>query len=152
MAVLSLSSPVGPLAVEEIDGEIIRLGWQKEADEMVTPLLRHAVEQLDAYFAGDLTEFDLPLAPQGTDFQRRVWAAMAEIPYGETWSYGGLAARAKTVARAVGGACGANPIPIILPCHRVVGANGAAGGFSGRGGVQTKGILLDIENRKTRLL
>jgi methylated-DNA-[protein]-cysteine S-methyltransferase len=74
------------------------------------------------------------------------------IPYGETWTYGELAQTAETVPRAVGGACGANPIPVILPCHRVVAANGGAGGYSGKGGLRTKSALLDIENRTSRLL
>jgi len=77
---------------------------------------------------------------------------MNEIPYGETWTYGELAKRADTVPRAVGGACGANPIPVILPCHRVLAANGKSGGYSGKGGLMTKTALLDIENRTTRLL
>ena len=77
---------------------------------------------------------------------------MNEIPYGETWTYGGLAERAGTVARAVGGACGANPIPVFIPCHRVLASNGGAGGYSGKGGLKTKAMLLDIENRTIRLL
>ena len=151
MSVVSMTSPVGPLVIEEQAGRIVRLDWDTAPTDSPTPLLREAKAQLEAYFAGERTRFELPLAPAGTDFQQRVWAAMAEIPYGETRTYGELAAATGASARAVGSACGANPIPIILPCHRVVAAHGA-GGYSGRGGLRTKGALLDIETRKTRLL
>jgi methylated-DNA-[protein]-cysteine S-methyltransferase len=156
MPTLNVASALGPLTLVERDGALVRLGWDDAPDELPaggpTPLLREAAAQLAAYFAGTLTEFDLPLVPAGTIFQKRVWQAMREIPYGETWTYGGLAKRAGTVPRAVGGACGANPIPIIIPCHRVLAANGGAGGYSGKGGLKTKALLLDIENRTIRLL
>ena len=152
MASLSFRSPIGPISVHEKNDRIAVVGWRDVEDAEPTPLLDDAVSQLKAYFAGDLTEFDLPLAPEGTNFQKQVWEAMYTIPYGETWSYGELASRVGTAARAVGGACGANPIPIIIPCHRVLAANGRAGGYSGRGGLKTKTALLDIENCKARLL
>lgn len=156
MPTLNVASALGPLTLVERDGALVRLGWDDAPDELPaggpTPLLREAAAQLAAYFAGTLTEFDVPLAPAGTIFQKRVWQAMCEIPYGETWTYGGLAKRAGTVPRAVGGACGANPIPVIIPCHRVLAANGGAGGYSGKGGLKTKALLLDIENRTIRLL
>lgn len=156
MPVLNIPSPVGPLTLVENDGALVRLGWGDMQDDLPdgqpTSLLADAARQLAAYFDGTLTRFDLPLAPPGSDYQKRVWRAMNEIPYGETWTYGELAERAETVPRAVGGACGANPIPVILPCHRVVAANGGAGGFSGKGGLKTKTALLDIENRTARLL
>lgn len=156
MPTLNIPSAVGPLTLVEQDGALVRLGWGDTQDDLPdggpTPLLAEAARQLAAYFDGMLTQFDLPLAPPGSDYQQRVWRAMNEIPYGETWTYGELAKRADTVPRAVGGACGANPIPVILPCHRVVAANGGAGGFSGKGGLKTKTALLDIENRKARLL
>lgn len=156
MPTLNVPSAVGPLTLVEQDGALVRLGWDDAPDDLPggrpTPLLGEAARQIAAYFDGTLTNFDLPLAPPGTDYQKRVWRAMSEIPYGETWTYGELAKRAGTVPRAVGGACGANPIPVILPCHRVVAANGGAGGFSGKGGLRTKGTLLDIENRTARLL
>jgi methylated-DNA-[protein]-cysteine S-methyltransferase len=155
MSTLNVPSAVGPLTLEEQDGAIVRLGWGDRPDNLPdgtpTPLLAEAARQVAAYFDGTLTDFDLPLAPPGSDYQKRVWRAMAEIPYGETWTYGELARRAETVPRAVGGACGANPIPVILPCHRVVAANGSAGGFSGKGGLKTKSALLDIENPDLRL-
>lgn len=156
MPILNVPSAVGPLTLVEQDGALVRLGWGDTPDDLVggtrTPLLAEAAQQIAAYFDGTLTDFDLPLAPPGSDYQKRVWRAMNEIPYGETWTYGELAKRADTVPRAVGGACGANPIPVILPCHRVVAANGRAGGFSGKGGLKTKSALLDIENRTARLL
>lgn len=156
MPTLNIPSTIGPLTLVEHDGALVRLGWGDTPDDLPdgrpTPLLAEAARQLVAYFDGTLTDFDLPLAPPGSDYQKRVWQAMNRIPYGATWTYGELAKRAGTVARAVGGACGANPIPVILPCHRVVAANGGAGGYSGKGGLATKAVLLSIENRTARLL
>ena len=152
MTKISLNTKIGPVSIEERDEKIVRVGWSEVAPERaVSPVLENAVDQLKAYFAEQLSEFDLPLAPLGSPFQQRVWSAMCEIPHGETWTYGQLAARADTAPRAVGSACGANPIPIIIPCHRVLAANGR-GGYSGRGGLKTKSALLDLENRKARLL
>lgn len=106
--------------------------------------------QLREYFAGERHEFDLPLAPAGTDFQRRVWAVLREIPYGHTTSYGQVAARlgmAPGASRAVGAANGANPIAIVVPCHRVVGADGTLTGYAG--GLERKRTLLDLERAAT---
>jgi methylated-DNA-[protein]-cysteine S-methyltransferase len=100
---------------------------------------------LERYFAGELAVFDLPLAPAGTAFQRRVWRAMGAIPYGETWSYGALARQVGSAPRAVGQACARNPIAIVIPCHRVVGADRRLTGYSGGGGVATKARLLALE-------
>ncbi len=144
-ASLSLASPVGRLRLSERDGALVRLAWSDAPGGEVTAVLRQASQQLEAYFAGDLKIFDLPLAPAGTTFQRRVFAAMAAIPFGATRSYGALAAELGSVARAVGGACGANPLPILIPCHRVLAAGGRLGGFSGGGGVPTKTWLLRHE-------
>jgi methylated-DNA-[protein]-cysteine S-methyltransferase len=108
---------------------------------------RDAAGQLRAYFAGELRDFDLPLAPEGTDFQRRVWAALREIPYGETITYTELAAavgRPRAV-RAAGAANGRNPIAVVIPCHRVIGATGALTGYGG--GLARKRLLLDLEAR-----
>jgi methylated-DNA-[protein]-cysteine S-methyltransferase len=104
-------------------------------------------EQLAAYFAGELTEFDLPLAPQGSAFDRRVWSALRTIAYGATLSYGELARRigGATAARAVGAANGRNPLPIVVPCHRVIGADGSLTGFGG--GIATKKFLLEHEQK-----
>ena len=144
MASFTIESPVGALTITEADGAITRLAWGRAAKDVETPLLRRAARQLEAYFAGRLQAFDLPLAPEGTAHQRRVWRAMAEIPFGETESYGSMARRLGSAAQAVGQACGANPIPVIVPCHRVVAAGGL-GGFSGGAGVATKEILLAHE-------
>lgn len=104
--------------------------------------------QLDEYFAGRLTRFDLPLAPSGTAFQETVWQALTEIPYGETWSYGQLAQHIgkPKASRAVGAANGLNPIPVIIPCHRVIGSTGKLTGFGG--GLQTKEFLLGLEAQR----
>jgi methylated-DNA-[protein]-cysteine S-methyltransferase len=118
------------------------LGERDDAD----PLLREATAQLAAYFAGSLTSFDLPLAPVGTEFQRRVWEQLQTIPYGATAGYGELAGRMGLTghgARAVGLANGRNPIAVIIPCHRVVGADGRLVGYGG--GVARKRFLLDLE-------
>lgn len=110
------------------------------------PLLRRASEQLAAYFRGELREFDLPLSPRGTEFQQRVWQELRRIGWGETTSYGELARRIGLTAaasRAVGTANGRNPIPVVIPCHRVIGANGKLTGYAG--GVDRKRVLLDLE-------
>ena len=117
-----------------------------------TSLLSLASDQLASYFEGDLTKFTLPLAPSGTPFQCRVWASMKCIPYGETQSYGGVAEKIDSSPRAVGSACGRNPIPILIPCHRVVGKGGALVGYSGREGVETKRYLLAHESNQRRLV
>jgi methylated-DNA-[protein]-cysteine S-methyltransferase len=114
--------------------------------------LGEAVRQLRAYFAGELQAFDLPLAPQGTPFQLAVWKHLCEIPYGETISYGELARRIgnPNASRAVGLANGSNPIPIVIPCHRVIGSNGKLTGYGG--GLPIKDKLLGLERRQLRLL
>jgi methylated-DNA-[protein]-cysteine S-methyltransferase len=114
--------------------------------------LGEAVRQLRAYFAGELQAFDLPLAPQGTPFQLAVWKHLCEIPYGETISYGELARRIgnPNASRAVGLANGSNPIPIVIPCHRVIGSNGKLTGYGG--GLPIKEKLLGLERRQLRLL
>ncbi len=142
---LTVPSPVGLVTIEATDQAIVRLGWGERATNRTSPLLKRAAEQLAAYFAGTRTDFDLPLAPAGSAFQLRVWEEMQAIPCGETATYGEIARRIGTAARAVGGSCAANPIPIIIPCHRVVAANGQPGGYSGRGGLSTKAVLLNLE-------
>jgi methylated-DNA-[protein]-cysteine S-methyltransferase len=109
------------------------------------PLLLDAADQLRAYFAGELREFDLPLAPRGTPFQREVWAAVAAVPYGRTATYSEIAAAVgrPSACRAVGAANGRNPLPVIVPCHRVIGAAGALTGYGG--GLDRKRSLLDLE-------
>jgi methylated-DNA-[protein]-cysteine S-methyltransferase len=118
-------------------------GWDPAPDAFPD-----AVDQLDAYFAGELTEFDLRLRLEGTEFQRTVWAGLCEIPYGETTSYGELAARIgrPRASRAVGLANGRNPVAIVVPCHRVIGAGGSLTGYGG--GLERKQALLDLERAR----
>ena len=149
MQSLSISSPVGSLLLDEDEGALVSLRWADMAGGNGSPLLAEAARQLDAYFAGRLTEFDLPLRPAGSAFERSVWAAMQNIPYGETRSYGDLAAATHSAPRAVGRACGRNPIPIVIPCHRVLG-KGWMGGYSGAGGLKTKEALLTLEGALLR--
>ena len=145
MPSLSISSPVGPLTIEEQDDKIVSISWGKALPAgNGSPLLNEAARQLAAYFEGKLSHFDLPLAPAGSPFEKRVWAAMQKIPYGETRCYGDLADGIHSAPRAVGGACGKNPIPIVIPCHRVL-AKGGMGGYSGHGGLDTKRALLRLE-------
>ncbi|MEO8715968.1 MAG: methylated-DNA--[protein]-cysteine S-methyltransferase [Acetobacteraceae bacterium] len=148
MPQLSLHSPIGDLTVSEDAGAIVSVDWGWGRDQTETMLLRGAREQLFAYFDATLTKFNLPLAPPGTAYQRRVWQALCAIPYGRTATYTEIAARAGGVARSVGGANGSNPIPILIPCHRVVAAGGI-GGYSGGDGLDTKRWLLALEARAT---
>ena len=142
----TIESPVGPLTITAADGAITAVNFAPGGGPRPNGgVLADAARQLTEYFAGTLRAFDLPLVPQGTAFRRRVWAAMQAIPYGQTRSYGDLARDLDSAPRAVGGACGANPIPLIIPCHRVVGAGGALGGFSGGAGCDTKRQLLALE-------
>ncbi len=145
MPQLSLHTPLGELTVSEDEGAIVSLDWGRGRDQEATVLLREARAQLHDWFDGRRPSFDLPLAPHGTAFQRRVWDAMRSIPRGAVATYGALAARLGTSARAVGMACGANPIPILIPCHRVVASGGVLGGYSGDGGADTKRHLLRLE-------
>ncbi|WP_205696718.1 methylated-DNA--[protein]-cysteine S-methyltransferase [Conexibacter sp. SYSU D00693] len=144
-----VDSPVGPLGLAAEDDALTRVAFLAPgtpADAPGTPVLREAAAQLGAYFAGELEAFDLPLRPVGTDFQREVWTALADIPFGTTTTYGELAARlgrGPRGARAVGLANGANPLAIVLPCHRVIGADGGLTGFGG--GLPAKRWLLTHE-------
>ena len=148
MAQLSLHTPLGDLTLSEEDGAIVALDWGRGRDQAETPLLLRARDQLQDYFDGTRTVFDLPLAPQGTAFRRKVWDALLRIPAGETRSYVDIAREVGCRApRAIGQANGANPIPIIIPCHRVVAADGSLGGYSGGEGEATKRYLLDLERR-----
>jgi len=142
---MSVDTPVGVLSLVERDGAIAAVHWGKAKQETETPLLAAAKAQLDGYFFCGLKNFELPLAPSGTDFDRQVWRAMLEIPWGRTKTYGEIAAALGGTARNVGTACGRNPIPIIIPCHRVVGADGAMIGYSGGAGVESKVALLALE-------
>lgn len=152
MAWLRFGTPFGAMALEGEDA-LTRLWLPSSLPDLrereeETPLLRAAREELLSYFSGERRDFDLPLAPAGTDFQRAVWEALKAIPYGETRTYGEIAAavgRPKAV-RAVGQANHVNPLPIFLPCHRVVGKNGALTGYAG--GLDLKRALLALESGK----
>src|ERR1051325_5433810 len=133
MPTLSIPSPVGRLTIEEADDRIVAIRWGDGDAGNGSPLLAEAARQLAAYFDGSLSRFDLPLAPHGTQFEGRVWTAMQAIPYGETRTYGVPAHATDSGPRAVGRACGRNPIPIVIPCHRVL-ARGSLGGYSGSAG------------------
>ncbi|MBT8153042.1 methylated-DNA--[protein]-cysteine S-methyltransferase [Epibacterium ulvae] len=143
MRTSSLLTPVGRMFVSENAGYLVRLTWEGVETE-TTDLLSEALRQLEAYFAGRLQEFDLPMQLAGSAFQQKVCAAMQAIPFGETRQYGDIARDLGGAAQPVGNACGANPLPVLIPCHRVLAANGL-GGFSGAGGVETKVALLRHE-------
>ena len=145
-----VDSPVGRLAVEATEEAIIAVHWIDDAAAIAPAgpgLLQEAARQLDAYFARRLTTFDLPLAPAGSPFERDIWRLMCDIPYGDTMTYGEMADAVGGAARAVGYACGSNPIPVIIPCHRVLGAGNRMVGYSGRGRVETKRWLLVHEGK-----
>jgi methylated-DNA-[protein]-cysteine S-methyltransferase len=147
MPQLSLHTPLGEVTISEDGGAIVALDWGRGRDQEATPLLRDACDQLQDYFDGKRMSFNLPLAPEGSDFQKRVWAALCAIPPGETRSYADIARTIGSAPRAVGGANGANPIPLFIPCHRVIAADGSLGGYSGGDGPATKRYLLDHESR-----
>ena len=151
-------SPIGPLTIVAEGGKLIALYMDAQQHRPVDDSLgavgdpsaepfAAAVQQLAAYFAGELTSFDLPIAPTGTDFQRSVWTALQSIPYGQTWSYAQLADKIGKPAavRAVGLANGRNPVAIVIPCHRVIGSDGSLTGYGG--GLDRKRFLLDLEDR-----
>ena len=137
------------MTLTETDGSVTSLEWRWSKTQEETGLLSIVRDQLADYFDGRLTDFSLPLAPLGTPFQHKVWRAMCDIPYGEVRSYGELAKRLRTGSRAVGTACARNPLPVLIPCHRVVGANGALTGYSGGDGLATKDFLLNLEGVET---
>ena len=150
-----MDSPIGDLRIVERDGKITQIefspfrdhdGRPRGARRDDNPVLVEAVAQLRAYFARELKEFDLPLAPVGSTFQMSVWDQLVQIGYGDTASYGEIARRlgkTNAASRAVGLANGSNPIPIVIPCHRVIGANGTLTGYAG--GIERKQTLLEIE-------
>jgi methylated-DNA-[protein]-cysteine S-methyltransferase len=147
MPQLSCLTPIGDITISAEDDAIVALDWGRGRDQEPTRLLREAVSQLQDYFDGTRSVFELPLAPHGSAFQQRVWDALRSIPPGETRSYADLARLLRSSARAVGQANGRNPIPIIIPCHRVIAAGGGIGGYSGGDGIPTKRILLGLEQR-----
>ena len=139
------TSPIGNLTIQAREETVIAVRWGYCAPAATSPVLREAKGQMQAYFDGRLREFALPLNPAGGEFQQRVFARMRAIPYGQTRTYGELAEALGSFGQPVGQACGANPIPVIIPCHRVLGANDL-GGYSGQGGIETKTVLLKLEN------
>lgn len=140
---LSFDTPAGRLTVAARDGAIVRLRWGGEGSAQ-SELLARAAAQLREYFSGARRDFDLPLRVEAGAFQRAVCARMAAIPFGETVTYGEIARELGAPAQAVGQACGGNPLPVLIPCHRVLGASGL-GGYSGGGGIETKVWLLRHE-------
>ena len=141
----SIHSPVGELTVSEEDGYIVALDWGWGRDQTDTPLLCESTDRLHAFFDGlDVDFSDLPVRPAGSAYRQRVWAELRRIPRGRTRSYLEVARAIGGSPRSVGQANGANPIPIMIPCHRVV-AVGGLGGYSGAGGLATKQHLLGLE-------
>lgn len=142
--------PIGTVCIEEENHFITGLYMDSniEENEKETELLQEAYQQLKEYFSGNRKTFDLPIHLEGTEFQKKVWAALQTIPYGETRTYGEIAEQIGNhkASRAVGGANHNNPIMIIVPCHRVIGANGSLVGFGG--GLDMKKYLLELEKRK----
>ena len=145
MAHLSLNTPVGILTLFETNGALSVIEWGRAPKGESSPMLEEAAAQLRAYFKGSLRTFDLPLDPQGSDFQKAVCHEMSCIAYGATTTYGAIGKALGKPAQPVGGACGRNPISIIIPCHRVLAANGAMTGYSGGDGIETKTWLLNHE-------
>jgi methylated-DNA-[protein]-cysteine S-methyltransferase len=141
-----VETPIGTLWLGGDENGLHTISFERMPHVVCPPgIAREGRAQLRAYFAGELERFELPLAPRGTDFQRRVWAAVAAIPYGTTATYSEVAAAIgrASACRAVGAANGRNPLPIVVPCHRVVGAAGALTGYGG--GLEPKRALLDLE-------
>lgn len=144
-----IDSPIGGLRIHASAGLVTAIGFGAErprGERTSDRLLDRVEQQLGEYFAGERHQFDLPLASDGTEFQKKVWSELLRIPYGETASYGEIARRLgyePGISRAVGAANGANPIPVVVPCHRVIGADGSLTGYAG--GVERKRTLLDLE-------
>lgn len=145
----TIDSPTGPLTITASDKAITGIRFEADSGSNPNVITQMAAVQLSEYFQGNRVTFELPLEVSGTEFQESVWGELLKIPSGETVSYAYVAQKIgkPKAARAVGGAVGANPIPIIIPCHRVMASNGAITGYSGGNGIQTKQKLLDHEAR-----
>lgn len=152
MATAALQTDIGWIEVSADNDAITHLHWRgvQPARLQSSPLVKEAVKQLGAYFDKRLREFDLPIAADGTGFAKDVWDTMLGIPYGQTLTYGDVAARLNAPAQTIGQACGQNPIAVIIPCHRIVGTNWL-GGYSSELGVNAKEYLLDLERGQGRL-
>lgn len=153
MAAFFYEFDIGRIGIAENGGRITNVYFMNDVlpegmQICETPILKEAAQQLESYISGKLTKFKLPLAPDGTDFMKQVWKHLCGIPYGKTATYGEIASKTGSprAARAVGLANNRNPIPIFIPCHRVIGANGSLTGY--RGGLELKKRLLDLEKRK----
>lgn len=144
MPQLSLHSPLGALTLSEERGAIVALDWGWGRDQDETALLRCACDQVHEYLDGERYDFEVPVDPAGTAYQRKVWAILSSIPYGATRTYADVARLAGGGPRSVGQANRCNPIPILIPCHRVVAAHGI-GGYSSAEGIETKRYLLRLE-------
>jgi methylated-DNA-[protein]-cysteine S-methyltransferase len=146
VAHVSLLTPIGYLSVFSDGNAVIAIEFGRvTTSNTIDNITKNARQQLNAYFDGSLRQFDLPLNPTGTVFQQAVWRAILNISFSKTRTYSDIAADVSSSARAVGGACAANPIPIIIPCHRVLGKGGMLGGYSGGEGPETKQVLLRRE-------
>jgi methylated-DNA-[protein]-cysteine S-methyltransferase len=143
----TFDSPFGPMHLVSNGRALVSLSWGAGNATGSDAVTEEGIRQLTAYFAGTRRDFDLPLEPGGTSFRTRVWDAMCGIAYARVATYGDIARAIGSAPRAVGGACGANPLPIVIPCHRVVGHAGVGGGYSGWGGMNTKAWLLDHEQK-----
>ena len=142
---------MGALGADEVDGAVTALHWGRDGTLTDGPLYQQMAVELAAYFGGTLQQFQIPVAPRGSAFQQRFYAALCAIPYGETRTYGDLAKDLGVSAQAIGQACGANPIAILIPCHRVLAADGL-GGYSGAGGIEAKVALLRLEGAASLLI
>lgn len=162
MPTLVIDSPVGALLLCSDGQAITRISWlddkvsraKDDPNSICRPdsICQLAATELRAYFAGNLQDFSVPVSLNGSPLQRGVWDAMVKIPFGAVLTYGDVAHALSAGAQAVGTACGQNPVPIIVPCHRIVGAGGKLTGFSGGNGVETKAFLLDLESGQGRLI
>jgi methylated-DNA-[protein]-cysteine S-methyltransferase len=152
MATAALQTEIGWIEVSADNDAITHLHWRgvQPARLQSSALVKEAAKQLHAYFEKRLTQFDLPIAADGTGFARDVWDVMLNIPYGQTLTYGDVATKLQVPAQTVGQACGQNPIAIIIPCHRIVGTNWL-GGYSSELGLSAKEYLLDLEKGQGRL-
>lgn len=146
MKTSSVNSPIGILKLSQDCDRLHSLGWDDELYENNTDkMLLNVQNQLSEYFLGKRKEFDIEMILNGTEFQKKVWRAILAVPYGQIVSYNEIAKKLNTGPRAVANACGKNPIPIIVPCHRILPSSGKVGGYSGKGGTHTKKKLLEIE-------
>jgi methylated-DNA-[protein]-cysteine S-methyltransferase len=144
----TIGTPLGPVTIEADETALTRVSFGNNSNQSPNSITRMTAGQLDEYFDGKRLQFEIPMRITGTDFQRRVWKELLDIPAGKTSSYGQIAKNIgkPKAARAVGGAVGSNPFAIVIPCHRVMASNGAITGYTGGDGIKTKRKLLDLES------